>query len=710
MALATSHGSAAPNSPRSGRLVVVGIDRSRQFLRARRHTMLVRTMRWLLPILSVAGFGVYVFSALGAANWSAKVGLDTIARILPENLTMNNPHYEGFTSDGSSYTVNAATAQQDLRRQGFIKLNGITGKLTDTKKVETDFSAVRGTYDSKRSILTLTDGIDIKSQDGMMAKLQSATIRTKSGLIMSKQPVDVSMPGGRILSDRLTIKQKEKLAFFIGNVRSTLTPNEAEGGAKSTTNSSTAMLGSSDQPVNITASRLNVDRNRGNARFNGNVMAVQGDQSLQSSILDVMFEPDEKKDADGSAGSGAAKKAASGAAALAGGSRIKKIIVPGPLILRRGEQEQVTGDSAEFDAGKQVAAITGNIVMSAGPTRRAVADSANIDSGRDTILLAGNVLVTQDANELRGDRLFVDRAKGTSKLSATAAPGGKPGRITAKLTRQNSDADDAKAKAGKKAQSKKKAAKKAGAGAAMSMTAFKADPKAPIDIVANALKVNDKSKEAVFQGNVEVVQGQLNMKTTQLTAYYSGNSSLISTDTPAAGAPKAGAKKEEGSEVERIKATGKVVVNSQISGQSATGDWADIDMKKNTVTLGGDVILKQGKNIIRATSLKIDLDSGNALIETTPDAAGSGWASMLKPATKGAKAVPLQTIRGGRPSAVFYPMQLQKGAKKGATKGKNKKTGKAAATGATAAASKRADRPRPAAASSWEATTEQTTN
>ncbi|MCH9809239.1 MAG: LPS export ABC transporter periplasmic protein LptC [Alphaproteobacteria bacterium] len=742
MASATPQGATAPEPPRSGRLVVVGIDRSRQFLRAKRHTFMVKTLRRLFPLMTIGALGLYGFSALSNANWGSSLGLDTIARILPENLTMNNPHYEGFTADGSAYTVDAKTAQQDLRRMGVIRLNGITGHLTDKKKSRTDFAAARGTFDSNKSILVLTGGINITSKDGLNAKLQSATIRTKRGLITSKQPVEVTMPSGKVTSNKLTIRQKEKLALFIGNVRTTLKPNS---GAKSDPNSkpggkpekkaatsTPAMLGTSDEPVKIASTRLNVDRAKGNARFRGNVRAVQGDQSLKTSIMEVRFEPDTKK----------AKKSADGTPEAAdndpmsGASRIKRIIVPKPLILRRGELEQVTGKRAVFDAENQLAEIKGNIVMSAGPTRKAVADVANIDSGRDTILLTGNVLVNQDANELRGDRLFIDRAGGTSKLTALPAADGKPGRIYAKLARGSADGADGgkagrgKAKGGKKAAKKavdaaKKAAKpgaKSGAAAtAMSMTAFKGDPNAPIDIVANSLDVFDKRKQAVFHGNVDVVQGQINMKTAKLTAFYTGSSNLVSTEAVAAedkknkkGAGKKGAAKQAGNEVTRIKATGKVVVNSKVSGQSATGDWADIDMKANTVKLGGDVILKRGKNIIRATSLKIDLESGNAIIETTPEEAGSGWASTMQPATKGAKAIPLQTIRGGRPSAVFYPTQLQGNSKPGAKKnGKTagaKNKAKAGGANKRANAARRAVAPRPAASSSWEATTEPTAN
>jgi len=111
------------------------------------------------------------------------------------------------------------------------------------------------------------------------------------------------------------------------------------------------------------------------------------------------------------------------------------------------------------------------------------------------------------------------------------------------------------------------------------------------------------------------------------------------------------------------------------------------------VKLGGNVVLSQGKNVIKATSLKIDMDTGNAVIERTPDKSGTtSWVSSLsKKGVKGTKTVPLRPAQNGRPSAVFYPTQLSK---PGSAKAKPKKT-----TKARKVTPKRA--PPPAKASSW---------
>ncbi|KUO60404.1 MAG: hypothetical protein APF80_15695 [Alphaproteobacteria bacterium BRH_c36] len=709
MARATSFDPApsAASANRNDRLVVVGVDRSHQFGKARRHTFLVKSLRRVLPLLTLVSLGIYGASALTSADLGTSVGLQVISRILPENLTMNNPYYEGFTDDGGSYIVRAKTAQQDLTKPDRIKLNAITGVMTDAKKSKTNLTADHGIFDSKRSILNLNGGIDVVSDDGLVAKLKSAMIQSKRGIITSKEPVQVNMPGGQVNSDILRIQQKEKIITFIQNVRTRLTPERpkteaGEAAARpATPQSRTAMLGSSDAPVDIDSTRLKVDRGNGIATFLGNVKAVQADQTLQTEVLNVKFQ--EAADA----GSEAGKTAAS--SALPDASRIELITAPNAVIMTRGELEQMTGQSAVFDTKNETAVIKGSVVMSSGPDRKALAELAEIDSKSDTIVLTGSVVVSQGDNELRGERLFVDRANGTSQMTSAKDASGNGGRIFAKLKRQADAPTGARTIPDKAAEAE--AAKPDGAATSpVSMTAFKGDPKAPIDIEADRLDVDDSKKEAVFSGKVLIEQGPMSLSTARLIAYYSGEANLVGSEpAPAAPTTTPGAT-GSGTELTRIEAKGEVFVNSKVAGQNARGDWADIDLKANTVLLGGDVVLNQGKNVVRASRLKIDLTTGNALVESSPEeTAGTGWATTAIPnvevrgkgAKRGKKAKggtdpPALIIRGNRPSAVFYPTQI----------GGAKKSDEQAVVPAPAPPSPQASTQRPAAASSWEATTD----
>jgi lipopolysaccharide export system protein LptA len=275
--------------------------------------------------------------------------------------------------------------------------------------------------------------------------------------------------------------------------------------------------------------------------------------------------------------------------------------------------------------------LAGNVVMTSGADRRAVADRADLDSRADTALLTGAVVVTSGKNELKGRRLWVDRKAQRMQLTA---PGG---RIAARFV-QGAD--------------KSKDAKKAAPAAASGFATFKTDPNAPVDIDADSLDSNDAAKVATFRGNVIVKQGGFTIRTPELQATYSGEAGMA--DVAGTQSPATAAK--PGTELTRIEAKKKVVVTSD-EGQTVNGEWAIFDTKKNTVTVGGDVILAQGKNVVRGTRLVIDMASGESTIQTAAGSAAAGSAATGWAANT--PSGPAGTPSQGRPSAVFYPDQLK---------------------------------------------------
>lgn len=632
---------------RSPRPVTGPADTDRQFARARQHTWLVRTLRIILPFTAVGVVGLYFASAMISLDVVENLARLPVPIINAENVTMDNPRYEGFTKDGGSYVVRARTARQDFKATELIHLNEISGEMLDARKVKTEMTAARGIFHTKTNKLDLLDGIEISSSDGMAARLKEASILTKRGIILSKSRSLVKVRQGEVSSDQLMIWQKQRKATFAGNVQTRLTPPPK---ASATAGEASAQAGEAgrplllaqgtDEPVEIASNLLRVENLKNVASFVGKVRAVQGDQTLSSERLDVFFASDEE----------VAEKAAT--ATVAAG-RVTRIASNYPIVMTRGEDERVTAQSLDFDVASGIAVLTGDVEMYGGADRSARSNRAEIETNSNTALLTGDVVVKQGLNEIKGQRLLIDRKSGTSLLTSPAAAGSDAGRIFAKL-QGSTGGEEAEAKAPPRPDD--------GEFQGLSAFTFKTDPNAPVDIEADQLAVNETSKTAEFHGDVRASQGGFTIRTMKLIAHYSGNSGLLDPVDPAAQADS----EPSGAQLTRISARGKVLVTSS-GGQSATGDWAEFDVARNTVTVGGDVILTQGKNIIRGTRLKIDMTNGNSVIETAPEAAGAGWASTLQPKDGSATKVAVPGgvgAHGGRPSAVFYPTQFKQSAKK----------------------------------------------
>jgi lipopolysaccharide export system protein LptA len=63
-----------------------------------------------------------------------------------------------------------------------------------------------------------------------------------------------------------------------------------------------------------------------------------------------------------------------------------------------------------------------------------------------------------------------------------------------------------------------------------------------------------------------------------------------------------------GRQIRRIEAKGGVLVTQK--DQNATGDNGIFDMRANTVTLVGNVVVTRGRDVLRGNRLVVDLENG----------------------------------------------------------------------------------------------------
>jgi lipopolysaccharide export system protein LptA len=130
----------------------------------------------------------------------------------------------------------------------------------------------------------------------------------------------------------------------------------------------------------------------------------------------------------------------------------------------------------------------------------------------------------------------------------------------------------------------------------------------PVHIEAATLEVRDKDKVATFSGDVRVTQGDTNLRCKSLVVFYEQEGKKGST-LPAADPGPGGQQR-----IKRLEARGGVVVTQKQ--ETATGDLGIFDMKSNTVTLTGNVVMTQGKNILRGDRLVVNLTSGVSKVES----------------------------------------------------------------------------------------------
>jgi lipopolysaccharide export system protein LptA len=136
----------------------------------------------------------------------------------------------------------------------------------------------------------------------------------------------------------------------------------------------------------------------------------------------------------------------------------------------------------------------------------------------------------------------------------------------------------------------------------------------PVHIEAATLEVRDKDKVATFSGDVKVKQGDTGLRCKSLVVFYEGNDA--DGKTLQAASPGPGGQQR----IKRLEARGGVVVTHKE--QTATGENGIFDMKTNTVTLNGNVVMTQGQNVLRGDRLVVDLTSGVSRVESGKNGQG----------------------------------------------------------------------------------------
>lgn len=131
-------------------------------------------------------------------------------------------------------------------------------------------------------------------------------------------------------------------------------------------------------------------------------------------------------------------------------------------------------------------------------------------------------------------------------------------------------------------------------------------PGSPIDISAKSTQVFQLENRVVYQGDVEALQGTDRLRTPQLTIWFNKNNA-VKTPAPPPGQPSVGP-------VDRMEADGPVYFVTAT--QNAKGDHGSYSAADDTITLTGNVVLTQDKNVSTGDKLVIHQKSGLATLSS----------------------------------------------------------------------------------------------
>jgi lipopolysaccharide export system protein LptA len=161
------------------------------------------------------------------------------------------------------------------------------------------------------------------------------------------------------------------------------------------------------------------------------------------------------------------------------------------------------------------------------------------------------------------------------------------------------------------------------------MQGFQVNRDQPVKIESQMLEVRDKQRQATFSGGVTLTQGDTVLKCKTLVVYYEDTAAApAKKGAPAQSTPQGAPQAQKGSggnqQIKRAEAMGDVLVVQK--DQTASGDKGIYDLKANSITLTGNVVVTQGQNVMKGERMVVELATGFVRVESGK---GGGPVQML---------------------------------------------------------------------------------
>lgn len=133
------------------------------------------------------------------------------------------------------------------------------------------------------------------------------------------------------------------------------------------------------------------------------------------------------------------------------------------------------------------------------------------------------------------------------------------------------------------------------------------DSSKPVEITADSLEVLQVENKAIFTGDVQAKQGDLDIRSEKMTVYY-----------------KKGDKKQKGdaSKISRVEIDKNVFISTKQ--ETAKGDKGVYDVDASVITLEGNVTLTSLKNIVKGQKLVYNIKTGQSKMISGSGKSGVG--------------------------------------------------------------------------------------
>ncbi len=220
---------AAPQArqmPASSNLDFISTDnRETEYNAALRHSTKVKFWKMAFPVFGLLVILIIAGTLVIKSANVPEVAVESI-NLSDGKLVMENPELSGFDKEKRPYNLTATRAVQDANNPNQVELEEINAELPMTDKITATITAGNGVYDADAKTLELTKTVNLVTSNGMVLKLQDASVDIGNSIMHTNNPIDAKSPQADITSDAMMVEDGGNKLIFEGSVRMTLRPDE----------------------------------------------------------------------------------------------------------------------------------------------------------------------------------------------------------------------------------------------------------------------------------------------------------------------------------------------------------------------------------------------------------------------------------------------------------------------------------------------------
>lgn len=193
-----------------------------KFAAARRHSRLVRRLRWLLPVVVASGSLTFI-AYTAARSWVPNISIGSIA-LQGTSVIMSKPHLSGFDANRRPYDLVAERFISNITTPKKIGLEMMNARLEMAANGWARVTADTGLYDGDADTFHAEKNVHVISSLGYEAFMKDADVDVKQNTIDTQQPVEVRNGDNRIFADRMRSTGGGEVIVFDGHVHVLLVP------------------------------------------------------------------------------------------------------------------------------------------------------------------------------------------------------------------------------------------------------------------------------------------------------------------------------------------------------------------------------------------------------------------------------------------------------------------------------------------------------